>query len=187
MRYSFATAGSKRNSKKKLMTLKAFWFIAWSFWRIPLRQNVKENGGSSRAQSLKVCGPWTSCIRFKGLNRENLYLSDRFLNSTSDTQGRHLWQLDTRTHISIISLYAALPFNLITALPFIYSVPQFRKITAILDAFLFLPPLTSSHVYNNFILPTNVFKSLFLSFSPPLSLVPYYLPLFFSFSCLFYP
>lgn len=46
----FRCSKSKGNPKKKLMKLKAFWFIAVSFPRIP-RQNVKEIGGFSRAQS----------------------------------------------------------------------------------------------------------------------------------------
>lgn len=49
----FCCSKSKGNPKKKLMKLKAFWFIALSFPRIS-RRNVKEIGGFSRAQSLKV-------------------------------------------------------------------------------------------------------------------------------------
>ena len=66
--------------------------------------------------------------------------------------------------------------NLINELSLIYSFPQIRKIIAI----PFLASLASSHEYDNLIFLTNIFKSLFLS-SPPLSLVLYYLPLFFPF------
>lgn len=106
----FCCSKSKGDPKKKLMKLKAFWFIALSFPRVP-RQNVKEIGGFSVAQSLKVW-PLDSMHQNQGVREGgHVYLNYRFLNPTADTRSRHLWQLGPRTHISIISRYVQFFLN----------------------------------------------------------------------------